>query len=84
VKRQEREHPLIFNNVRTMVQETTRGQPSPVQSIVANHELAIVDMSTIAAALQSGCAVMVEVPQRIGKRSGPTYTIFLKNPMYDW
>jgi hypothetical protein len=66
-----------------MTSEFMQAEGDPVQSIIANHELVINIGCELIAGLRSGDAVIIEIPHRIGKRSGPTYTIIKKGFQYD-
>jgi hypothetical protein len=83
VKREQRESPLVHSQSKAFAQQLVTGK-DPVEALVSHHERAIDLITELIAALQSGSAVIIEIPQRIGKRSGPTYTVMQKGGlMYD-
>jgi hypothetical protein len=82
VKREEREHPLLHSKRRTQVQECVRGSSDPVAALLADHDESIECAMELITALRSGDAVIIEIPQRIGKRSGPTFSVMKKGLVY--
>jgi hypothetical protein len=83
VKREQREHPFYHKFNRAFTKQIVSGK-DPVAALVANHEEGIQVVGERIAALQSGGAVIIEVPERIGKRGTPTNTVFVRGGTYNW
>jgi hypothetical protein len=70
VKRDEREDSFFHNHTRAYAQQLVRGK-DPVAALVADHEETIELLVERITALRSGTAVIIEIPQRIGRKVQP-------------
>eukprot|EP00953_Heterococcus_sp_UTEX-ZZ885_P020869 11681-Heterococcus_DN1.PRE.1 len=74
VKREEREHPFYHSHAKAATLQLVRGK-DPIAALIADHEAGIKEVGDTVAALQSGNAAIIEIPERIGKRGTPTYSV---------
>jgi hypothetical protein len=83
VKREEREHPFYHSHAKAATLQLVHGK-DPIAALIADHEDGIKEVGDTVAALQSGNAAIIEIPERIGKRGTPTYSVVKKGGMYNW
>jgi hypothetical protein len=82
VRREQREQPIYHSHARAYAQQLVRGK-DPIAAVVADHERNIENILERISALRAGTAVIIEIPERIGRRGAPTYTILVKGETYN-